>query len=194
MKPSPVYSSTGLRAYSVTRVLSPWAEESFRESGVTEKMLTHAAGKGTLCHDWIQGYAQGLLVKPVPEAYRGYTRSAQLWTDKYVDEVVWVEKELWDNNLGIYGHPDMLAMVKLRSEPILALVDWKTPVQYSKLWKLQLSAYTHLLRLNGFFPEWVGSVQLDVDGDMPRVVKHEYAETDMAYYLQALNVKRYLDS
>jgi hypothetical protein len=189
-----------MKIFSVTEVLSPWINEKFQRQGVSQKKLAVASGKGTLVHHWSLSYALGIYAKELPELYQGYGNSYKLWHDEFVIEVIWVEKELIDPELGIKGHPDLLAYLKgswmpsLKKEKILALPDLKTPVDDNMraFWQIQLSTYLHLVKKAGWNPDWVGSLQLDPKGGFPKPHRHRFAERDMAIFLSALQVRRYL--
>ncbi len=181
-----------IKMYSVTQVLSPWANEHFQQQGISNKKLANAAAKGSLVHQFCEAYALCLPLPVLPDIYKGYGESFKLWFDKYVKKVIWVEKELRDEELGFLGHPDLLCEVDFGKGPVLALPDLKTPVQYSAFWQVQLSAYLHLVRKAFWNPEWVGSIQVDINGGFPKPHKHVYAERDLAIFISALQVRRYL--
>ena len=185
----------GLKMFSVTTCTSPYFYEMMRLSGVNEETIGHASGKGTWVHKFCQCYALNLFTKPLPMEYEGYGQSFIRWADRYIEEVIWCEKYMEDIELGFYGTADLL--VRLKGQSFISLVDLKTPTTYSTLWKIQLSAYRHLVRkwLAGrasHAPEWCGSLMLDKDGKMAKVVKHEYAARDLAVFLELLDARRYI--
>jgi hypothetical protein len=181
---------SGLKMYSVTTVTSPYFYEMMRLSGVKEEVYGHASSKGTLVHKVCQCYALSLPTNSLPPEYEGYGLSFVRWFDRYVQEVIWTEKELVDEELGFYGHPDLL--VRFKGQSFLSLPDIKTPTTYSSLWKIQLSAYKHLVKKSGEDPAWCGSLMLNKDGKMPRVIKHHYAARDLAVFLELLDARRYI--
>ena len=179
-----------IKYYSVTEVLSPWSNEKFQQQGITEKKLMVAAAKGTLCHSWCEAYLLDLPLPTVPEIYQGYTKSFALWADKFVRRVLWTEKELTDEQLFYKGHPDFLAYCDFSKGEVLALPDLKTPIQYSVFWEAQLGGYLNLVRKEGWFPDWVGSLQLQQDGGWPKPKKLENPEIGLAKFLVALQARR----
>jgi len=187
-----IYAPRGRRLYSVTEVLGCYFQEFMEKSRVASFIIEHAAAKGTLVHQWCVAYAMGLFVPDLPGEYQGYCRSFAAWFDTYVDKVIFMEERLHDYDLGFYGHPDLLCRV--RHHDFDSLFDLKTPIAHSVLWGLQLSAYYHLLKKNGYNPAWAGSLQLDPDGGSPRVTKHVYAERDLAVFLSGLTIRRYVDA
>lgn len=192
VRPVPELTPTGLKMYSVTRVLSPYFDEAISEEQIPEFFIKRAQERGTLVHRFCGAYALKLFVPDLPEAYQGYGSSFAPWLDQYVEEVVFAERRLYDYDLGFLGHPDLFC--KLIGQSFYSLFDIKTPTTKHTVWKLQLSAYTHLCRKNGFNPGWVGSIQLDRDGGWPTISKHEYAERDIGVFLGLLQARRYLDS
>lgn len=181
-----------MKMFGVTETLSPWANEKFQKQGVSKKRLGIASGKGTLVHDWcLNGYALGLPKPALPEIYKGYGESFRLWFDKYVDKVIWVEKELRDEELGIIGHPDLLCIANFGKGLIFALPDIKTPVEFgADFWEAQLGAYLHLVQKAGWDPEWIGSLQLDIRGGWPKPKRFGNKELAFAKFLVALQARR----
>jgi hypothetical protein len=203
----------GLKMYSVTAVLSPYFREAMEKSGVSMSTLEHASSKGTLVHSFCYRYALGIFGQKLPEDYAGYGQSFIKWADRYLKRVIWMERELVDPEFGYFGHPDIFC--ELIDQTFLSLIDLKTPIQYSTLWKLQLSAYRRLILVNKAwgireemewplsgaktFDGWVpeircGSLQLDQDGGMPKYKPHDYSEADVGIFFGLLQGRRYIDS
>lgn len=171
---------------SVTQVLSIYQDFSM----VPEHVLTMAAERGKQVHAICASIAKGLFVshRMITSDIQGYIESFNKWF-KYVDEVILVEQELINSNLGFIGHPDLV--VKMKGDQHLTLIDLKTPKAIGKTWKVQIAAYWHLAELE-FKIDRGGSLRLNQDGGLP--IFDEYTNTrheDFAAFLSALNAWRY---
>lgn len=177
---------------SVTQVLSVYQDFSV----VPDHILTMASERGIRVHAICASLAQKLFVskRQIAPDIEGYIQSFNQWFDEYVEEVVLVEKELIDPNLGFIGHPDLV--VKMRGDRDLTLIDLKTPKVIGKTWSTQLAAYWHLLSIflleHKFKIKRCGSLRLKQDGGFP--ILDEYTKSlhaDFAAFLSALNAWRY---
>ena len=153
-----------------------------------EAVLAHAAQRGSRVHAICAAMAQGLWVPSVPEECAGYVESFRKWLP-VVEEVVAVEVELVDENLGFLGHPDLI--VRMRGDRGLSLTDLKTPAGVSPLWKCQLAAYKHLAEVNGYPISRVFSLRLSPTGAAPKLDEYRDSPRDLAAFLSALNAYRY---
>lgn len=178
---------------SVTQVLSVYQDFSM----VPEHILTMASERGSRVHAICASLAQKLFVshRQITPDIEGYIQSFNQWFE-YVDEVVLVEQELVDPNLGFIGHPDLI--VKIRGDQHLTLTDLKTPKIIGKTWRSQTAAYEHLASLKkqaiGIIKRY-GSLRLKQDGTFP--IFDEYTDTryaDFAAFLSALNAWRYFNN
>ncbi len=169
---------------SVTEVLSPWADFS----KIPPDVLAHAAARGTAVHDACAAYASGVFVVRNNEEITGYLDSFVRWFELMVDEVLLVEPRLVDTDFGFHGEEDLVVRSK-HSEIIL--VDLKTPVQLLKSWRLQLSAYNHLVIKHGIRTDRVGSLQLDPNGKIAKMTYYDSSLNDFNLFLQCLNLCRF---
>ena len=167
----------------VTEVLEPYTDFS----KVPEHTLEKAKYRGTQVHSLCAGYAQKLWVSPSPE-YAGYFLSFQKWFDKYVEEVIYVEKELIDKSYGFQGHLDFYGRLK---GLCMVLIDIKTPLALYKQWKVQLSAYKRLLDVDKKQVDVVATLQLDPNGGIPKMVRYENSAQDLNIFLGILNAHHY---
>ena len=168
----------------VTEILEPHTDFS----KVPESTLEQAAYRGTKVHQSCAAYAQKLWA-PIPQEYAGYFFSFQTWFDEYVEEVVYVEKELIDPIYGFVGHIDFYGRLKSLGR---ALLDWKTPITLYKQWKIQLSAYGRLLEVDKKKVDVVASLQLDPNGKTPKMVRYEgESAQDFNIFLGLLNAHYY---
>ena len=177
---------------SVTQIISFCNQRAF--DGVPDFMLQRAADRGTDVHTVAALLLQGLFFETTPEI-AGYIESLQNWVFDCVETVIFVEKELVSVKYGFQGHPD--ALVKLRGDPGLTLVDWKTPKPLSKSWRLQLAGYKILAEESyeaGFYVSRVASLRLDPKGGPAKF--DGYSRTlvaDKNVFLSCLNVWRFFN-
>ena len=121
----------------VTALLSPYSDWS----QIPPDVLDYASDRGTRAHAASLAYACGLWMS-VDEDIAGYVESFKAWHDRYVVEVLAVEKELIHPKWNYVGHCDLIARVRgYKAEPVIGLLDLKTPVGASLTWMGQLAAY-----------------------------------------------------
>ena len=169
---------------SVTTIISPYIDFSM----VPEATLAQATERGTQVHKLCSAYAQNIYT-PVASEYAGYFTSFKVWFDEYVEEVIYVEKELIDKTYGFMGHLDFYGRLKSLG---MALIDLKTPIALYKAWKVQLSAYHRLLLVDKRKVDVVASLQLDAYGKIPRMVRYENTNAeDFNVFLGLLNSWNY---
>lgn len=176
---------------SVTRIIAPWVKFDH----VPQDRLRAAAERGTRIHAACRSIAEGIGFFPMSEddrAIAGYVQSFRRWLQIVVKEVIFTEGELRDDRFGFVGHPDLFVLAR-NGEALL--VDLKSPVTKSKTWRLQLSAYAHLCRQAGYFPDRIGSLRLHPEGKPPRMDWYEEsALQDFNVFLSCLNAYRFFNS
>jgi len=79
---------------------------------VRPDVLAAACERGTAVHKACECYATGLWSPALPADWRGYFDSFKKWFDLYVLEVIFTEKPLKSDVLGLTGHPDLCALIK----------------------------------------------------------------------------------
>lgn len=176
-----------MQLYRVTKILSTYADYS----KIPVSILEHAQERGTIVHKVCGNYALGIY-SPAPEEYKGYIKSFTDWFNEYVDEVLFVEKEFQEKALGFFGHPDIGLIIRGDKKP--SLCDLKTPISHSRLWRLQLAAYKHLLLKKYPTLSRVFSLRLDPAGGKPKF--KDYTDTyleDLNIFLSAINVHRFIE-
>lgn len=169
---------------SVTEVLGVYTDWS----KIPPDVLEHACARGTAVHEVCAAIASGIpWMRAVPEEQVGYIKSFEAWMDAAVEEVVLVEKRLFDNHHGFHGKPDLV--VRMKGDEGLSVPDLKTPATEQRVWRGQMAAYRHLVQ-ERFPHEEVSrqfSLRLDRNGGLPRL--KEYTGTylsDWAAFLNAL--------
>lgn len=114
---------------------------------IAPDVLSHAAERGTKVHALCTGYARGLWLPMIDEECKPYFESFKAWYDENKHSVILTEERLFDDELKFSGQLDMLVK---KGDGSLALIDLKTGATESRSWALQLAAYEHLLKLNGY--------------------------------------------
>jgi hypothetical protein len=174
---------------SVTEILNFVNPGAF--DGIPSFYLERAKIRGTEVHSIAAAYLQGLFYE-VPAELEGYHQSLQGWVGNFVQEICLVETELIAAGWDFRGHPD--AIVVIRGDQGLTLVDWKTPKPLSKSWRLQLAGYRLLAEVNGHQIARVASLRLAADGGPAKF--QGYSSTmaaDRAVFLSALNVWKFFN-
>ncbi len=174
--------------YSVTRVLSPYQDFSKVPPGVLEA----ACVRGGTTHRICAGIALGAWISHIPANLEGRVESYQRWLDKYVDRVIFVEKEFYCPCYQFVGHPDQ--GVVMRGDSGITIPDLKTPLVESPTWKGQNAAYRHLVGEHGGYDLPViraGSLMLDPTGKTARLIEHVDSAADFNAFIAALTARRY---
>lgn len=173
---------------SVTQALSPFYKQIDK---MRPGVLEHATERGSWVHTSCSLIARDLVVaQEIPPEYQGYIDSFEKWLNSQVKEVISVELRLEDSVFGLCGHLDYIVILR---DGLSAIVDLKTPLALSKLWRAQLSGYLHLAVVNNHKIDKVGSLRLNPDGKAPKMDWYEgTAKEDFAIFLSALNAYRNL--
>lgn len=144
---------------SVTQIIGFCNRDAF--AGVPEILMERAQARGISVHSEVAMTLEGVWFDADP-AMAGYLKSLTDWKNEYVVQVIAVEPELVAPKLGFQGHPD--AILRLRGDEGLSLVDWKTPKPLSLSWRIQLAGYKILCEHNGYRIARVASLRLDAKG------------------------------
>jgi len=143
---------------SVTEILKPWS--GFEN--VPPEVLELAGERGTAVHGVCAAEALGLFFEE-DEVTAPFLKSFRLWLPCF--EVVKVEFELIDPVYKYMGHPDLMG--RFIGDKHLSIIDYKTPVAYSPIWRCQLAAYRQAARRAGYDVERVASLRLSREGKPP---------------------------
>ena len=170
----------------VTQPIKPFA--NFDQ--IHPDVLDYASERGTIIHYGCHRYGRGefVLTNHWPPDYHGYFKSFTNWFDKYVVRDVASEIELVDEDLDLVGHPDLLCIIV--GDEKITLVDLKTPLAESWLWKAQLAAYRHLA-IKKYDIGRVGSLRLKKDGGRAIFTEYTDSAADFAAYLNMLMIEKY---
>ena len=183
---------------SVTEVLEPYVDFSM----VKPEILEAAKIRGNVVHAVSASYAKiGFVVVPPPQRYQGYFDSFRRWFDKYVDEVIDVEKRIYHDALRVCGQMDLFVTFRkiehkglIDNSGLPSIVDIKTPAIYYKTWTAQVSAYKFLAEQE--YKRLTGnpcSLQVKEDGSEARltVIESVTAKKALEYWLKALDCYHY---
>lgn len=172
----------------VTEILRPWADFS----RIDPEVLALAANRGSDFHALAATHAQKLWVDEIPNNCVGFFRSFTDWFDCYVSEVVLVEQQLIDKANGFLGTPD--AILRIKGDSGLTLIDWKSGQTASKTWVIQVAAYRHLAEKNGYPIARVATLQPRPDGRLAKFTEYTKSLTPaLAVFLSALNCWRFFN-
>ena len=157
---------------------------------VPETTMAMAQYRGTEVHKACAAYALKLFYSLSPE-YTGYFQSFQRFFDKYVEEVILVEKKLEDSVYGFKGTLDFYGRLNTLG---MALLDWKTPLAIYKSWRLRMAAYNQLLHVDKKQTDVVAALQLDPNGGIPKMTRYEGTSAqDFNIFLGLLNAHHYFN-
>jgi hypothetical protein len=178
-----------IQQFSVTQVLSPYFNTKGKipqvhiDGGIVRGNAVHKFCTETAKKEWI----------PKPALYSGYCDSFLWWFENCVEEVLLVEGRLEDTVMGFFGHPDFILRLKGHRKP--AIYDLKTPSTKQRTWRMQIAAYHSLAIKNGYGPDLDpgGSLRLKEDGGPPHFDEYSFLFGDLAAFLSALSVCRFLN-
>lgn len=166
---------------SVTTILKPYSDFSRVNPGVLE----YAADRGVNVHAACAAYALDLPIDDLYYDEEPYFESFKKWYDSTVKMVVSIEQEYRCDKYRFLGHPDIVCILIDNSKVV---VDFKTPVQYKRLWSLQLSAYAHLTNVDRAF-----ALRLSPEGKRAKVNENKNWQRDFNIFLNALAVYHYFN-
>lgn len=119
--------------------------------------LANASIRGQKIHDYCTAMAKHLWVTDIESEYQPYVDSFEKWFLDNVNVCHHSAVRLYDDEKRFTGEFDMIVQM---SDMSFALLDIKTSASKSKAWPLQLAAYAHLCRLNGFKFDRVYNIHL----------------------------------
>lgn len=109
--------------------------------------LANACIRGQKVHDYCTAWIKHLWISDVEPEYLPYLEAFKQWACDNIEEGYHSSVRLYDDVKRFTGEFDMI--VKLKSGKV-ALLDIKTSASKSKAWPVQLAAYSHLCKLNGY--------------------------------------------
>lgn len=109
--------------------------------------LANACIRGQKVHDYCTAMAKHLWTPDIEPEYQPYVDAFEKWYLDNVNVCHHSAVRLYDDEKRFTGEFDMIVQM---SDMSFALLDIKTSATKSKAWPLQLSAYSHLCRVNGY--------------------------------------------
>lgn len=148
--------------------------------------------RGTIIHEAIADYLQGLKNFPLPEDWQPYFDSFLKWAP-IIDKVVLLEERLINEKLGYCGQLDLIAILKGDNEP--TVIDFKTSQAAQKPWRLQASAYRNLAEVDrGIQIHRSISVRLKKNGSGCLINEYNSYKKDFNIFLSCLNAYKFFNN
>lgn len=139
----------------VSEIIGKQTERQMR--AIPIETLANACLRGTIVHGYCTSHLKSLFAE-YEEEYIPYINAFIEWCDEFVDYLIYSEVRLYDDEKKFTGKFD--AIVKLKNSTKTALIDIKTSATSSLSWPIQLAAYKHLCKLNGYNPDYVWNIHL----------------------------------
>lgn len=146
---------------------------------VDPNILKNAADRGTKVHEICDALLNDLGIYELDNKLQGYIESFATWypSKKFIDKPA----RFYCDKYMITGECDAI----YEGEEGLVLVDIKTPVNESKTWKVQGSAYSYLAKINGYDIKKIEFVKLSKEGKPPTIYQYE---EDFPLFLKCLDI------
>jgi hypothetical protein len=151
---------------------SPDGKWGYPMYNINEGVLQRKADLGTSVHKAIKAHVMNEFI-PITDKEEKYFESYLKWEKATCLQPVDPEKRLYDQHMNLTGCIDMLANFK--GSASLFITDFKCTVAAdSTKWPIQAALYKLLADLNNIKVDNTALfVQLDSNGDMPKVHKYE---------------------
>jgi hypothetical protein len=140
----------------VSDIIRKQNEAEFR--GIPLETLANACIRGQKVHDYCTAWARNLWVGDVEEEYKAYFDAFAEWAEVNVSDVLHSSVRLYDDTKRFTGEFDMIVRMKVSKK--IVLMDIKTSSSPSISWPIQLSAYGHLCKTNGYHFDEIMNVHL----------------------------------
>lgn len=153
-----IYKLNGVEIPSVSRVLEPLSSAGY--AGISEKVLEHAAERGSMIHEAIENFIK-FHVEDLDPEYAGYFNGFRSWWDKVKPIPIASEYQVYHKILQYAGTIDLVAYIDGK----LTIIDFKnTAVLMDMTCGVQLEAYNQALSSHGIKAEEKGILHLKKDG------------------------------
>ena len=129
----------------VSEIIAKQNEAELR--AIPLSILADACIRGTKVHEYCTTYMKNLWVMDIEPQYLPYFDAFRLWAKENVTRTLHSPVRLYDDQRRFSGEFDMIVELKTGE---IALIDIKTSAAKSKSWAVQLAAYHHLCKLNGY--------------------------------------------
>lgn len=119
--------------------------------------LAKATLRGIKVHNYCLSHAAGYFLADVEAEYEPYVNCFIQWYEENVQKQLHNSVRLYDDSYRFTGEFDLIAQMKSGE---IALIDIKATSASSKTWPVQLAAYNHLCKLNGYTVERIFNLHL----------------------------------
>lgn len=140
------------------RVSEIIGKQSDELKGIPLETLANACIRGQKVHDYCTAWAKNLWVSDIELEYEPYVNAFTKWAEEHLEEVKFSSVRLYDDKMRFTGEFDMI--IKMKRTNQLVLLDIKTSANKSKSWPVQLSAYAHLCKVNGYHFDSIMNIHL----------------------------------
>lgn len=140
----------------VSEIIGKQTEREMR--AIPPETLNYAALRGTRIHSYCTTYLKGLWMPEIEEEYAPYVNAFIGWADENIQETLFTNERLYDDELRFTGEYDCIVTLKNSSKTVM--LDIKTSANVSKAWGVQLAAYQRLLRMNEYEVDSVANLHL----------------------------------
>ncbi len=120
--------------------------------------LANACIRGEKVHNYCTAWVRNLWVSDIEPEYEPYVNAFKEWAEDNLEEVKFSSVRLYDDTMRFTGEFDMI--IKMKRTNQLVLLDIKTSSVKSKTWAVQLSAYAHLCKVNGYHFDSIMNIHL----------------------------------
>ena len=146
----------------VTEVLSPFSGLK----NIPKEILDNACIRGIYVHTKIDAIISQMGCQENHELWDKYVESFEKWMPK---DFINKPDRFFCEQYNITGECDAI----YKDQEGLVLVDFKTPVNESKTWAIQGSAYSYLAKKAGYDIKRIEFVKLSKTGSKPKVYVYE---------------------
>lgn len=132
-----------------------------------------AAARGTTVHSIVEAFKQtGAVLEGIPEEFQGYATAFYNFMKEVNPEIIEQEKTIFDLENKVAGTLDMYGKIGEK----FYILDIKTGKDIYAESELQLSAYAHMLRLEGKPVDAIGVCLLETGEDKLPTGKYKFAQ------------------
>lgn len=152
------YTLDGDELPSVTTIMNPLSNDKY--SGISERVLEKAAGRGTAIHNSIENYLK-FDIDDIEQEYRPYFDAFLKFWNTFNPECIRSELHVYHKLFRYSGTCDLLCKIDGK----LILIDYKSTADiYEMTCRIQLEAYWQALASHGIMADEKWIVHLKKDG------------------------------
>lgn len=139
----------------VSDIISKQNSDELRN--VPLETLANACIRGQKVHDYCTAWIKHLWITDIEPEYEPYFKAFTDWACENIFEGLYAGVRLYDDERRFTGEFDLIVKMK---NGVTALLDIKTSSSKSKAWPVQLAAYSHLCKQNGYEFEKIYNIHL----------------------------------